>query len=261
MIYTPETEEDVFAEIERQGYVILERMLSPARVDELREALETVFAERERRLGPFPHNERHLGNLTNKHPLFLRALEEAIPVRRIAERLLGPDYILASLNTRTTFPPTPAQGLHRDHYGELPPFPTYLQSIWLLDDFTPDNGATVLVPGTHGPDAGNPQPGVAYPTVQVVAPAGSVLVFEASLWHGGGEHRSGGPRRAIHAYYCRPWCRPQYDNLRSAPQELLENATPYQLHLLGFHAQIPWEESWGVWTTRAAQGQRPGLEE
>ncbi|MBW3625309.1 MAG: phytanoyl-CoA dioxygenase family protein, partial [Armatimonadetes bacterium] len=100
----------------------------------------------------------------------------------------------------------------------------------------------------------------AYPTVPVIAPAGSVVVFPASLWHGGGEHRSGGPRRAMHGYFCRPWCRPQYDNLRSAPKELLESATPFQLQLLGFYAQRAWEESWGEWRVIEAQGQRPGWE-
>lgn len=257
MVYTPDNEAEIFDALDRNGYVLLERLLLPERVGQLRAALEEVFAEYERNRGPFPSRERFIGNLTNKHPLFLQVLEEAMPVRRIAEKLLGPNYILGSLNTRTTLPYTPAQGLHRDHDGDLAPFVTYLQSIWLLDDFTPDNGATILVPNTHHPDLGDPQPGVDYPTVQVIAPAGSVLVFPASLWHGGGEHRSGGPRRAIHGYFCRPWCRPQFDSLRSASPELLERATPFQLQLLGFHAQVPWERSWGEWTVTEAGGQQP----
>ncbi|MBW3623996.1 MAG: hypothetical protein KY468_11365, partial [Armatimonadetes bacterium] len=137
---TPDTEKSeqadaaLFEQIDRQGYVILERLLPSERVEALRGALEEVFAAHERIRGPFPGNERFIGNLTNKHPLFLQTLEEALPVRRIAERLLGPGYILASLNTRTTSPYTPAQGLHRDHDGDLASFVTYMQSIWLLDD-------------------------------------------------------------------------------------------------------------------------------
>jgi hypothetical protein len=252
-------DEAVFEEIERQGYILLEGAIPGHRVEELRQAMEVVFAEYEKLRGPFPSNERFIGNLTNKHPLFLQLLEETQSVRRIAERLLGPDYILGSLNTRCTWPYSPAQGLHRDHDGDLAPFVTYLQSIWLLDDFTSENGATVIVPETHRPEAGDPQPGVTYPVQSVIAPAGSVLVFPASLWHGGGEHRSGGPRRALHGYFCRPWCRPQFDNLRSAPQELLDSATPFQLQLLGFNAQRAWERSWGDWAVIEAQGQAPGL--
>ena len=251
--------EEALGTIERQGYVVLEGVLAPDRVHALCAALERVFAEYERRCGPFPGNERFIANLTNKHPIFLRALEAALPVRRIAERLLGPDYILGSLNSRSTWPFSPAQGLHRDHDGDLAPFVTYLQSIWLLDEFTPENGATVVVPNTHRPESGDPQPGVDYPAVPILAPAGSVAVFPAALWHGGGEHRSGGPRRAMHGYFCRPWCRPQYDNLRSAPAEMRERATPFELQMLGFFAQRAWERSWGDWAVIEAQGQRPGL--
>jgi len=245
------------AAIDEEGYVILERLLSPETVEEARRGLSDVFEEYERRRGPFPSPERFIGNLTNKHPFFLRLLEETFPVRRIAETLLGPDYILGSLNTRCTGPGTPAQGLHRDHDGELATFVTYLQSIWLFDDFTPENGATVIVPRTHRPESGDPQPGQSYPTKIVEAPAGSVLVFPAALWHGGGAHRSDAPRRAMHGYFCRPWCRPQYDNLRSMPQDLLDAATPFQLQLLGFYAQRAWETDWGEWTVREAGGQRP----
>ncbi len=252
-------DEAIFEEIEREGYIILEGAIPFPRVEELRVALDEVFSEFERRRGPFSSCERFIGNVTNKHPLFLQVLEETAPVRRIAERLLGPGYILGSLNTRSTWPYSPAQGLHRDHDGDLAPFVTYLQSIWLLDDFTPENGATVIVPRTHHPEDGDPQPGMEYPVKSVLAPAGSVVVFPASLWHGGGEHRSGGPRRALHGYFCRPWCRPQFDNLRSAPQELLDAATPFQLQLLGFYAQRAWEEDWGEWTVIQAQGQSPGL--
>jgi ectoine hydroxylase-related dioxygenase (phytanoyl-CoA dioxygenase family) len=81
-------------------------------------------------------------------------------------------------------------------------------SIWLLDDFTQDNGATRVVPGSHlsgkSPgdvlaDTRDPHPS----EVLLTAPAGTVVVFNSHLWHGGTMNRSSRPRRAMHSYFTR----------------------------------------------------------
>ena len=76
-------------------------------------------------------------------------------------------------------------------------------SIWLLDDFTPDNGATRLVPGSHRtglmPDGTSSHP---HETL-LVAPAGTVVIFNSHVWHGGTRNTTDAPRRAVHAYFGR----------------------------------------------------------
>ena len=81
-------------------------------------------------------------------------------------------------------------------------------SGWLLDDFTEETGATRIVPGSHRSgkrpqdvleDAVATQPD----EIQVIAPAGSVLVFNSHLWHGGAMNKTGLPRRVIHSAFCR----------------------------------------------------------
>jgi ectoine hydroxylase-related dioxygenase (phytanoyl-CoA dioxygenase family) len=86
-------------------------------------------------------------------------------------------------------------------------------TIWLLDDFTSDNGPTRIVPGTH--NSGRfPQDVLGDPTaphpeeITVLAPAGSVVVMNTHAWHGGTANRTDAPRRAIHSFYCR-WDKPQ----------------------------------------------------
>ena len=81
-------------------------------------------------------------------------------------------------------------------------------TIWMLDDFTPDNGATRVVPGSHKwgkrPQDVLADPGAPYPgEVLVTGPAGGVVIMNAHLWHGGTANRTAAPRLAMHAFYCR----------------------------------------------------------
>ena len=78
-------------------------------------------------------------------------------------------------------------------------------SVWLLDDFTPENGATRFIAGSHRwrrlPE---PDYYAAHPDEQLVlGKAGDVVVMNAHMWHGGTANRTAAPRRAMHAYYTR----------------------------------------------------------
>jgi ectoine hydroxylase-related dioxygenase (phytanoyl-CoA dioxygenase family) len=81
-------------------------------------------------------------------------------------------------------------------------------SIWLLDDFTAGNGATRVVPGSHRlgqrPGDAMADPAARHPgQVQLIAPAGTVVIFNSHLWHGGTRNRTARPRRALHSYFTR----------------------------------------------------------
>jgi ectoine hydroxylase-related dioxygenase (phytanoyl-CoA dioxygenase family) len=104
-------------------------------------------------------------------------------------------------------------------------------SIWLLDDFTADNGATRVVPGSHlsgkSPedvmaDRRDACPG----EVLLVAPAGTVVVFNSHLWHGGTLNRSSRHRRALHAYFTRRGYDQQLDQRKYVRPETLARLGP-----------------------------------
>ena len=112
-------------------------------------------------------------------------------------------------------------------------------SLWMLDDFTPDNGATRLVPGTHRllaqprdhmPDPQDEHPG----QVLALGRAGSVLVFNGITWHGGTTNRTRRPRRAIHSFWLARQIEQQQiqaDWLSPATIENLSPAVRYVLHI------------------------------
>ncbi len=137
------------------------------------------------------------------------------PIRRVLREPIK----LSTLNSRTALPGQGKQGLHVDWAQDKPVPPGDFQvcnSIWLLDDFTPLNGATRVVPGSHlwgkVPKLEMKNPEDTHPDeIKLLAPKGSVVVFNSHLWHGGTLNQTNAPRRTMTAYYCRR-CHPQAVN-------------------------------------------------
>ena len=134
-----------------------------------------------------------------------------------AAHVLGNDLKLSSVNSRAALPGHGLQGLHADwHEAVQPGHYQVCNSAWLLDDFTNENGATRLVPGSHRsgkrPEDVMADPAAPHPDEMLLnAPAGTVVVFNAHMWHGGTLNRTGKPRRAVYSYWCRRGQKQQLD--------------------------------------------------
>ena len=161
-------------------------------------------------------------------------------VCRFMAHLLDADFLLSNIDANIAGPGGTPMFLHADQSfvpNPWPPYPLVANAMWMLDDFTADNGATRIVPGSHrrgrGPDYGTDDP--VSETVPVCAPAGTVMVFEGRLWHQTGANVTASERRhGILAYYCRPFMRQQENFFVSLRPEVLERATPFLRHLLGW---------------------------
>jgi ectoine hydroxylase-related dioxygenase (phytanoyl-CoA dioxygenase family) len=135
--------------------------------------------------------------------------------------VLGPRFKLSSLNARCAPPGTaPVQPLHVDA-GALPDErgAWVCNGLWMLDDFTSENGALRAVPGSHRwgcrPQDVLTDPRAPHPGEELVTGrAGDLVVMNAHLWHGAAANRSRTPRLALHAFYCR-WDRPQQQHQKA----------------------------------------------
>jgi ectoine hydroxylase-related dioxygenase (phytanoyl-CoA dioxygenase family) len=183
-------------------------------LEEIRNRVAELFAEEGDRAGSEFKTEpgaMRLANLVNKGEVFERVILTPA-VLRCAERVLGPRFKLSSLNVRSTNPHSEAdQPLHADS-GAIADERGYsvFNSVWMLDDFTPLNGATRYVAGSHRwrrlPE---PEFYAPHPAQQLVlGRAGDVAVMNAHMWHGGTANRTSAPRCAMHVYYTR-WDQPQ----------------------------------------------------
>ena len=161
----------------------------------------------------------------------------------LADRgVLGDDCVLSDISVNSIGPHTEGAAWHVDApLGQLPEplpeFPLTLQNVWMLDDFTAENGATRVVPGSHKRRrrpawAG----GRMEDEVILTAPAGSMAVWLSNTWHRVGPNSTDYPRRAILCYYDRSWIKPFSDYRTSIPRELLERYSPTLRYLLGFSA-------------------------
>jgi ectoine hydroxylase-related dioxygenase (phytanoyl-CoA dioxygenase family) len=200
------------ASLDTQGYVVLPNFLDQPtltkvllRVDELYD-LEGENAGSEFRQEP---GSRRLANLVDKGEIFQELIAKS-EILDLVSHVLGKNFKLSSFNARSANPySSEAQPLHCDA-GALPDENGYsvCNTIWLLDDFTPINGATRVIPGSQTwrkfPQDVLPDPALPHPQeVILLAPAGSVVVMNTHAWHGGTANRSTQHRRALHAFYCR----------------------------------------------------------
>jgi ectoine hydroxylase-related dioxygenase (phytanoyl-CoA dioxygenase family) len=199
-------------QLDEQGYVLLEDCMGSDLLHDLRGRIHELYDEEGDRAGSEFRTEAHahrLANLVDKGEVFRRAI--VLPrVLECVRHVLGPDIKLSSLNARSADPHTDVgQPLHVD-MGAIADERGYwvCNTVWMLDDFTTDNGPTRMIPGSHrwgtrpqdvldDPLAQHPQ------EVLLTGTAGSIAVMNAHLWHAGTANRTSAPRLAMHAFYCR----------------------------------------------------------
>jgi ectoine hydroxylase-related dioxygenase (phytanoyl-CoA dioxygenase family) len=196
--------------LDKNGYLLVPGIIDPDWLEALREQFEAMCAAEGSAAGLEVHQEagaRRLSDLVNKGAEFDRVYTHPRVLAGIYH-VIGRDFKLSSLNARDALPGEGNQDLHTD-WGQPRKGNSFnvCNSVWLLDDFTDDNGATRVVPGTH---VDTPQPGevledpaATHPDeVKLIAPAGTVVIFNSHLWHGGTKNVTGDQlRRAIHCYF------------------------------------------------------------
>jgi ectoine hydroxylase-related dioxygenase (phytanoyl-CoA dioxygenase family) len=204
--------------LDTKGYLPLADILSKEQVASMNAFLDHLVITEGADAGKEVHQEpgtNRLSNIIDKSPLFDVCFTHPRVLAGVA-RVLQNDLHLSSLNYRAALPGAGLQGLHADWSGAVTPGNfSVCNSIWLLDDFTQQNGPTRVVPGSHnsGKTPGEVMENVTqtHPDeIQIIAPAGTVVVFNSHTWHGGTLNTTDKPRRALHSYFAR----------RSHPQQL-----------------------------------------
>jgi ectoine hydroxylase-related dioxygenase (phytanoyl-CoA dioxygenase family) len=225
--------------MKRDGFTIVENVLDASTVAALRDDVWRL----ERELAARPATNLFEGVRTVRiyNLLAHGTIYQQIPVHErvlpVVEGVLDRGCLISSLSSIAIGPGEVAQPLHAD--DQLIPLPKPHVSIicntmWALTDFTIENGATRLVPGTHRADR-SPQPfGEPAETRAAEMPAGSVLVFDGSLWHGGGANHSTERRLGVAMNYCAGWMRQQENQQLGIPREVARGFSPRLRKLVGY---------------------------
>lgn len=228
------------------GYAVVEGVLSPAFCERTRAAMYRVQARIVEQLGEkrlAAAGERGVLRLMLKEdPLFFEFLE--IPeLVAVADAIVAETSILHLQNgfilpSSTASSSAFQHSFHRDFPRMLQGFVASVNVMLAVDEFTKVNGATLVVPGSHQKD---PPPDLQYlveNAVPLEAPAGSMIVFDSTLWHAAGQNTSGGDRLAINHQFTRSYIKQQIDYVRALGPDVVLAQKPRTQQLLGWYTRV-----------------------
>jgi len=186
---------------------------------------------------PEDRTNQRVWGLLSRDPVFSDLAEHPAALHFV-RALLGWPALLSNISANITGPGGGEMVLHADQGFAPQPWGGIqgLNVAWAIDDFTDENGATRIVPGSHRQNRA-PTPEDAGYTVAVEAPAGSVIVMEGRVWHRTGFNRTENTHRAgIFAFYTLPIYLPQENWFLSLDPAIRHYASDTMLQLLGFKA-------------------------
>lgn len=233
------TVDEISSALDREGCIVVERLIDDAQVAALKAELAPYRAQTPEGRNDFEgFDTRRVYALFAKvrgfdelaiHPLLLGVLDEVLGHYQLS----GPVGIDIG-------PGESPQGLHRDDIVYPIPWPhqqVVLNTMWALDDFTEHNGSTLIVPGSHRTAPGDMPP--LSDAVVATMPAGSVMFYSGTVWHGGGANHTDQRRLGVILEYAASWLRAQENHVTAVPVEVMRTLPPRLQELLGYNIHPP----------------------
>jgi ectoine hydroxylase-related dioxygenase (phytanoyl-CoA dioxygenase family) len=232
--------EDVARRLTDDGYVVVTGMLDQAGVQAARADLDRVLASTKTGRNFFEgFSTQRVYALFAKTRMFDQAAVDPL-LLGVLDQVLG-HYQLSAPVGICIGPGEKAQILHRDDsiYPVPEPHPPLVvNTMWPLDEFTIENGATRFIPGSHRWEPGR-QPAPDDPVETAVMSPGSVMFYLGSLWHGGGANQTTAPRLGVILEYCAGWLRQQENNCLAVPRDVVRDLPERLQELIGYNVYPP----------------------
>lgn len=238
MALTTQQLDDYAAAIATDGYAIVENAFDADFADALSADLERIEHDR----GIVPYDNPFEGAKTVRiYNLLVHGHNfEQMPVHEnvlpLVERVLDRGCLVSSLSSIAICEGETPQPIHADDQLiplPKPHVPIVCNSMWAISDFTEENGATRIIPGSHLYDH-SPEFFKDYDSIPAEMPKGSVLVYHGSLWHGGGLNRTSSRRIGIAMNYCAGYVRQQENQQLGIPADLVARFEPRLQELVGY---------------------------
>ncbi len=233
--------------IDKMGYTVIPGVLPQDECKRMADRLSEIYEQRskagmDRHPSVDPAREHFVFNLHNKDNMFLPLIDHPAVVP-ILERYLDTNLVLNYFNARATVKGSKPQHFHIDSRVPFPTNAIMMQAIWMINDFTVENGATRVVPGSHKwniiPDRPLDHPQAR----QTTGKAGSVLLYNSSLWHGAGPSTAEARRWGILVIYGRWFVKPSMDFTKNTPPAVYARLNLRQKQYLGFNSVPPYDEN------------------
>ncbi len=240
--------DNVEHDLREVGFHIIENVISKQEADEAREVILELVEEdidngRDHTYGN--GKIRRVWGIVGKSPIFRRLIQHPTVVA-VWKRMLGEDVIASTFTANIVGPGAPQGGWHVDYpyWSMQQPYPLGFltgQTVWMLDDFTGENGATACIAGSHK-TLRRPKLGEAEGLEMhaATAPQGSILFTNGSIWHQCLPNSTDSSRIGLLGMYNRSVIYPQEDMARQLSEDTLSGESDILKQLLG--RNIPFRE-------------------
>ncbi len=229
------------------GYTILKSVINDKECDEIKKLAKQNFGIFNKKTKIKNNLEESIYNLHNKNNKFIKYLDHPKIINIVKKTLsTGSFNNEEKIILRQSAVRSPkkgfAQQLHNDSRISKTKYPLILQVIWLLDDFTKLNGATRILPKSQHLE-GFPKKNKRYKNERILtAKKGSVIIFNASVWHGSSEKFTNEDRYGMIFSYSRWFLKPTFDHTKNTPLKTYKKLSNFQKELLGFKFNPPIDE-------------------
>ncbi len=175
---------------------------------------------------------------------FLKILEAEV-IKCLVDALLGPTSIM-HLQNGFILPPIPGSidkifqlQFHRDFPRILGGHRCSLNIMVAVDEFTAENGGTIIVPGTHQKNEFPKLEDLKKRSRPVECPEGSLIIFDSTLIHCAGQNKSEKDRLAINHQFTASYFKQQLDYVRALGEQKLRALPERTKQLLGWYTRVP----------------------
>ena len=231
----------------KKGYTKIENILNATECDKIKNISKKLYINLKKKTKIRNPLEQTIYNLHNKNDIFIKFIDHKAIIGIVKQALSAGSYnnnddiILrqsAVRNPKKGF----AQQLHNDSRISGSKNPLIIQVIWLLDEFNKDNGATRVVPGSHLKNSFPKQNKKYSNEKQLNGKKGSVILFNAAMWHGSSKKTSSKERWGMIFSYSRWFLKPSFDTTQNTKLKIYNKLNRYQKELLGFKFNPPKDE-------------------
>ena len=233
------SQKEILSVLKRDGAVILADMLSPDEVDQvLSETLPYIEASR----NGMDELNGFLTSRTGAVVARMPSCTELIANQSVlaaARTFLAPYCSRIQLHVSQLIrirPGETKQPIHRDRWAwpgdHLKHVEPLFNTLWAITDFTTENGATQVLPGSS--DWPDDRVGAEGEIVRAEMTRGSVMLYTGTVFHGAGANESNADRIGLRATYSLAWLRQEENQFLSCPPEVAKTLSTELQELLGY---------------------------